>query len=394
MSDQGNASVNGRAAAAIEAARFGLRVFPVAPRGKKPLLRGWQSSATSDPDVVEAIWASRPEANIGVACGGGLIVVDTDTPAGEEAVRELCVAKTATVTTGRGRHFYLRGESRNRTDLLPGVDVRGAGGYVVGPGSLHTSGTEYRWELPPWKVEPAPLPPALLALLAEKQKRRNASPLPAAIERGMRNSTLFRLACGLRGISGLGFEECFAAVAWANKLRCKPPLDEDEVERIARAAATSYDAAPLWATDPIAFAEDPTLGSKERHLLVALAASCEAIPAWLHTESPRDPADRHARRAHHRQNRRTNERDGSKQPLGAGPRWSRGATARSGRPTECHRGVAPCGRRNGRTCAWRNTRLRLRPRSRARRQKDRQRSSRATPVRPQPSPRGVDLSLR
>lgn len=274
MQGQRNAPVNGRAAAAIEATRFGLRVFPVAPRGKKPLLRGWQSSATSDPDVAEAIWASRPEANIGVACGGGLIVVDTDTPAGEEAVRELGVAKTATVTTGRGRHFYLRGESRNRTDLLPGVDVRGAGGYVVGPGSLHPSGTEYRWELPPWKVEPAPLPPGLLAILTEKQKRRNSSPLPAAIELGTRNSTLFRLACGLRGISGLGFEECLATVSCANKLRCKSPLDEDEVERIAR-AATSYDAAPLWVTDPIAFAEDPTLGTKERHLLIALARYCD-----------------------------------------------------------------------------------------------------------------------
>jgi hypothetical protein len=118
------------------------------------------------------------------------------------------------------------------------------------------------------------LPPGLLALLTEKQKRRNSSHLPVAIERGTRNSTLFQLACGLRGISGLGFEECLAAVARANKLRCKPPLDQDEVERIAR-AATGYDAAPLWATDPIAFAEDPTLGSKERHLLVVLARYCD-----------------------------------------------------------------------------------------------------------------------
>lgn len=260
-----------RGAAAVEAARHGLRVFPVVARGKKPLRRGWQRAATDDVGVVEATWAGVPDANIGVACGGGLLVVDTDSRAGEDAARELGVTDTATVKTGAGRHFYLRGESRNRAGLLPGVDIRGQGGYVVGAGSVHPSGAEYRWEIPLSELPPAPAPPGLLALLAEKPPPRPRSGgLPDKIERGSRNAELFRLACSLRGRSGLSYDELLAAIACANQMRCVPPLDGREVERIARSAA-AYSQPPLRATDPLLFATDDALRSRERLLLAALA---------------------------------------------------------------------------------------------------------------------------
>ncbi len=265
-----------RVASALECARSGFRVFPVAPRGKKPLHRGWQRKATDDAAVVEAIWAAEPNANIGVLCERGLIVIDADTAWGEQAVHDLGVIDTTTVKTGKGRHFYLLGESRNRTDLLPGVDVRGTGGYVVGPGSRHPSGAEYRWELPPWEVKPAPAPEPLLALLSEKATQTGSSTrtapahLASDIEHGTRNATLFQLACSLRGRNGLGYVELLATLTATNTQRCRPPLEAQEVERIARSAA-SYASAPLWATDPLTFASDSLLGGSERLLLIALA---------------------------------------------------------------------------------------------------------------------------
>ena len=262
-------SALGHGAAAVQTAQAGLRVFPVVPGGKKPLRRGWQSTATHDAAVVEAIWADVPEANIGVATGRGLLVVDTDSGKADAAVRELGMPDTVTVKTGCGYHYYLAGRGRNRASLLPGVDIRGDGGYVVGAGSVHPSGAEYIWVVPPWELRPAPVPPELLGLLSEG-RRSIADTLPRKIARGARNPTLFRLACSLRGRSGLGYEELLAAVATANRMRCLPPLDGREVERIARSAA-GYERAPLWATDPLAFAADPALSGRERLLLMALA---------------------------------------------------------------------------------------------------------------------------
>lgn len=271
MLAQASAPASRSAAAAIESARCGLRVFPVTPGGKRPLWRGWQHAASADPTVIEATWRRAPDANIGVACGGGLIVVDADTLAGEKAVRAFEVPDTPTVRTGNGRHFYLTGKAPNRVRVLPGVDIRGSGGYVVGAGSRHPNGATYRWEISPREVKLAPAPGSLLALLAEQRKR---SPLltaaPGRIERGTRNATLFRLACSLRARNGLGYEELLATLAAVNTHRCAPPLDPDEVERIAR-SASSYKSAPAWVTDPLAYARDPRIGAHPRLLLITLA---------------------------------------------------------------------------------------------------------------------------
>lgn len=263
-------SVGSLHAAAVEYAQAGFSVFPVVPRGKKPLRKGWQRRATDDLGIVEALWRELPEANIGVLTGRGLIVVDADTPEAVSALRSLGLPDTTTVTTARGKHYYLTGNGSNRASVLPGVDVRGKGGYVVGAGSLHPSGVEYRWDIPPWEVGPAPAPPELMAHLTRK---RPSSVSPAAagpIERGSRNTALFKLACSLRGLAGLADPELYAALTAANKRRCRPPLDNREVEAIARSAA-KYEAAPLWLTDPIGFAADPMLGARERYLLAALA---------------------------------------------------------------------------------------------------------------------------
>jgi hypothetical protein len=255
--------------AAMQAAEAGLRVFPLVPRGKKPLWQGFQRTATDDAGVIAAIWRDVPDANVGVLCGNGLVVVDTDSAEADALVRELGMPDTPTVRTADGRHYYLAGESRNRNGLLPDVDIRGSGGYVVGAGSMHPSGVAYAWEIAPWEVDLASLPPALSEMLS-KRRKPGGGKLPPTIEPGERNARLFGLACSLRGRDGLGYEELRATLVIVNAQRCAPPLDIAEVERIAR-SASSYDAPPLWATKPFACARDPRLRLRARHLLAALA---------------------------------------------------------------------------------------------------------------------------
>ena len=246
-----------------------MRVFPVVPGGKKPLRHGWQRSATADVGVVTVVWEEAPEANIGVATGRGLLVVDTDSAEGDAAVRELGMPDTVTVRTANGLHYYLAGTGRNRANVLPGVDIRGDGGYVVGAGSLHPTGAEYVWVVPPWELPPAPVP-AELAILLSKCRAYSADPLARRIVQGTRNSSLFRMACSLRGRFGLGYEELLATIAATNRMRCDPPLDDREIESIARSAA-GYARPPLWATDPIAYAAQFALHGRERLVLAVLA---------------------------------------------------------------------------------------------------------------------------
>ncbi len=286
--------MSGLHARATENARAGFRVFPLRPRDKQPLLRGWQRSASTDPAVVESAWLRTPNANIGIACGDGLVVVDADSDRAEDALGELGLPATTSVKTARGSHRYFQGEAGNRTGVLDGVDVRGGGGYVVGAGSLHPNGAGYEWLVPPWELPPVPLPDTLASLLDDSKQTANRRSLRADLASeilpGARNRTLFRLACHLRGLTGTSADELAEILAGINRARCRPPLDADEVAWVARSAA-KYDAAPLWITNPMAFACDPQLGAYPRLVLVALcryancAGKCHPGVRRLHADT-------------------------------------------------------------------------------------------------------------
>lgn len=127
----------------------GCYFLKVRKRGKEPITR-WKDAGnltTAFHQVEEWLQAGF---NYGVACGpSGLLVVDEDEP-GDFArwLEDYNVPFTPTFTVSTpsgGKHYYYRQGSRGIGN--PGtfkkygykIDVRGAGGYVVGPGS-HTTG--------------------------------------------------------------------------------------------------------------------------------------------------------------------------------------------------------------------------------------------------------------
>jgi hypothetical protein len=120
-------------------------------RGKHPCGR-WTRDSTNDPDAICAALI-RGARNLGIDCGkSGLLVIDEDTPgAFDQYARSIgqVIPVTFTVTTAKGRHIYFRqppgAPLGNGTGALSGrgIDVRGRGGYVVGPGSVHQTGVLY-----------------------------------------------------------------------------------------------------------------------------------------------------------------------------------------------------------------------------------------------------------
>lgn len=138
--------------AALWYAEQGIKVFPLTPGTKIPY-KGSNGckDASSNRDVVDGWWADSPDANIGIATGHLVDVVDIDGMPGqvsrsqhwEPVFARVDADKVAVVLTPRpgGMHIYVPATGDgNSAGIVPGVDYRGAGGYVVAPPSVVTVG--------------------------------------------------------------------------------------------------------------------------------------------------------------------------------------------------------------------------------------------------------------
>jgi hypothetical protein len=209
--------------------------------------------ATTDETQIRAWWQQHPEANIGIATGerSGLIVLDIDRN-GYLSLQQMegqygALPETPTVRTGGGgQHLYFSNPSgmpiRNRVGLLPGIDVRGDDGYVVGAGSLHFSGERYLYlrGKTPSQLPLQPCPAWLLNMISGKRSPKLEAEI--SINEGERNSALASLG-GVMRRRGMSREAIEAALIQDNRVRCEPPLDDEEVRTIA-ASISKYPAHP------------------------------------------------------------------------------------------------------------------------------------------------------
>lgn len=254
---------------AIELSSIGLKVVPVHTPinvggvitctckmgagcksiGKHPIPFKWSEAASGDTDAIKSWWRTFKKANLGIVAGkqSGIVVLDIDPRhSGNESLDDLQVKMgklpdTATVMTGSGGlHLYFKhpgGLVKNSAGALgAGIDVRGDGGFVVGPGSLHQCGGFYDWEASsaPTDVGFAEMPQWLQKLIYEppKQKIPTTEASGFVIEGG-RNVWLTSLAGSIRR-KGCGYKPIMAALWYANLESCNPPLDKMEVEKIAK----------------------------------------------------------------------------------------------------------------------------------------------------------------
>lgn len=244
---------------AIRYARAGYPVFPLRPRSKIPVTPNGSHDASIDEGVIAGWWKQWPEANIGLTLGG-LVVVDVDPRNGGEVdalpkMPDTCYAKTG----GGGWHYLFRAKPGVRYNAHPssGIDVKsGHGAYIVVEPSIHESGHKYTWldETEPWSAKPAEAPHWLAHSLAAAA----SAPVSGSISSGSRNDTLTAMAGAMRrrGMSQAAIE---AALLVENR-RCSPPLDDEEVRRIAGSVARY---APV---------DDPAPGTEQETELPAIVS--------------------------------------------------------------------------------------------------------------------------
>jgi len=168
---------------------LGFSVFPLQPRDKKPT-GSWKEYQTVPATLAQCTaWDKPPyrysRYNIAIVTGeiSDCFVLDIDGELGAQTLAELVakhgeLPRTPTVKTGKGKHYYfkfpsgykmrnLAGKAVDGT-VLPGIDQRSDGGYVVAPPSIHPNGATYEWIVSPLETPMADAPEWLLALVAVK----------------------------------------------------------------------------------------------------------------------------------------------------------------------------------------------------------------------------------
>jgi len=144
----------------------GIRVIPIAPGEKYPAgIEAWQTIATSNTDTVKQWFTTTyKDWGVGICTGRAgarqVFVLDIDEhdpqQSGSDTLADLeaehgKLPDTVTVLTPTGgRHLYFTTPIAIRNDagkrLGPGLDIRGDGGQVLAPPTLHPIGKPYTFE--------------------------------------------------------------------------------------------------------------------------------------------------------------------------------------------------------------------------------------------------------
>lgn len=269
-------------AAARELGRWGFRLFPLhyvversgrlwcscgnrdcknaAKHPYAKLVPNGFSDASDDAGNIGRWWRDVPY-NIGVRTGeaSGVVAVDVDPRhGGDEALAALerrfggLPPTWRFLTGGGGEHVLFKHPGRrvqnSASQVGAGIDVRGDGGYIVGPGSRHISGRYYAISVDhhPDEVELAELPPWLMTLMADPAKPNGSgtAALPESwrklvaegVAEGRRNEAIAKLTGHLlrKDVDPLVVLDLVRC--W-NQQRCRPPLDDAEIVRTVNSIA-------------------------------------------------------------------------------------------------------------------------------------------------------------
>lgn len=170
---------------AIQYAEQGWYVFPIKPGSKYPYKDfKWRTQSTCDPEKVKLAGRSSKYkgSNWALDCGrSSLFIVDVDNKSDANGyvslsnLPEILETGFQVKTPSGGLHYYFTGQGPNGvSNLGPGLDTRGAGGYVLIPGSTF-KGKAYETI---GSGDPAPLPQWLSNLVGKPAEKKPDQAIP------------------------------------------------------------------------------------------------------------------------------------------------------------------------------------------------------------------------
>jgi len=222
---------------ALSYAKQGFSVIPIG-KDKQPLVawKKYQTEKASE-EQIRKWFENSPGKNIGIVTGAisGIVVVDVEAGGDVKDLPPTVIAKTG----GDGWHYYYKHpgfEVKNSTRIRELTDIRGDGGYVVAPPSMHKSGKNYEWSVSPDMADFAELPSWVIEKnkKAPKSKKNLQEALNKEVLEGFRNSTAAQVAGKL--LHDLPIDQ-WELSGWPmmkewNDKKCKPPLPENELRSV------------------------------------------------------------------------------------------------------------------------------------------------------------------
>lgn len=202
--------------AAIKYSNLGYSPIPIMPpkadmegkdENKKPPI-SWKPFQTRKPTEEEIRgWSQKyPSSRIALITGknSNLTVLDCDTKEARERIEEFLPDSLITPiakTPRGGEHLYFAYEETipTKAGILPGLDVRNNGGYIITSPSPGLNGTQYQWlpDLALGEVQPAEMPPALLSFLPKHNTQQETPERNISFKKGTRDEGLFHIALGM-----------------------------------------------------------------------------------------------------------------------------------------------------------------------------------------------------
>ncbi len=233
---------------------LGFSVIPIKPNGKLPLIK-WKDFQKRFPteDEVKQWLKKWPDMNIAIVTGeiSKCFVLDVDGEEGYESLRKEFsnLPRTLNSKTGRGEHFFFKhpgGFIETKSKIFSGLDIRGDGGYVVVPPSIHETDVKYSWEFKPTEIQLAEAPEVLLDKLkttikptkkgfsSNKKSKKTVGGnfnwrkiVKSGAKEGERNDTLTSLVGTLIN-GGKNFNDIYE-LAQEYGGNCTPPMKSKEV---------------------------------------------------------------------------------------------------------------------------------------------------------------------
>ena len=278
--------------------------------GKHPRTSHGLKDASSDPETVSEWWQRWPEANIGVRTGedSGLFVLDVDSQEAAEGLKGKIPPDAVVQSTGRGYQVLFKHPGftvKNSTsEIGPDIDVRGDGGYIVAPPSIHANGKRYTWktegepqEAPEWLLDllrngkragrqPAPEPAPTACITDERTRAYVAAAIQdehaivRAAQEGSRNATLNAAAFALGTLAHLGADEADSETALVSAA-IVAGLPQDEARRTFRSGWSA------GAQEPREMPERATVASLRDGRPEATPATGPSAPANRPEAEPR-----------------------------------------------------------------------------------------------------------
>ncbi len=219
-------------ALALKALKIGWSVIPC-DRDKKPLVswKEFQTRKATEEEVRK--WFENKDCQLGVVTGAisNLTVVDMENGADFSLIKD----RTFTIKTGgNGRHLYFKYDKdfTNAVRILPLVDVRSEGGYVVSLGSETNKGSyDIILDVPVATMSAETKELLLKGKVPDKKSNWNPD-LLKGVTSGSRNQTA-SIVIGkvLQMFSPENYEDAWVMINdWNNKN--KPPLPEWELKAV------------------------------------------------------------------------------------------------------------------------------------------------------------------